>query len=232
MKYIFFSTLVLIVGCSSSYNHISLPAYFSSDDSGLGWSLELNEDSTFIYGDGLASCSGGRYSEGIWFQIGDTLVLNSFPSPKIEYFEEHKGAYTGKLKIYVFGTDTNNFEVSHIYYFKDNSLHPFIRKFDSEMSAKYNFNKMLDVFYVNKIKLLPTNQKVVIRIDEFDLSFEIKDTTNDIINVYINDFREQNSLDRKSYLDNHKILIKSDQLFWGYNKGEYFFETHPAIKRK
>ena len=232
MKYIHFIFLVFVVGCSSTYQNISLPVYFSSDDSGLGWGMKLNNDSTFNYGNGLAGCLGGSYSTGNWYQDGDTLILNSSPIPKIKYIEESKEVYNGKLKIYVFGADSNNFDVSHIYYVKNNSIHPFIREFDSEMSAKFDFNVMLDVFWVNKSKLLSNQQDIVIRVDEFDLNFSIQDTTNNLINVYLDDVREKYSFDRKLYLNNHKLLLDGDRLFWGYKNGEYFDEKYPAIKKE
>jgi hypothetical protein len=127
MKYIHFIFLAFTIGCSSTYENISLPVYFSSDDSGLGWGIKLNQDSTFNYGDGLAGCLGGSYSKGHWYQNGDTIVLNTSPIPNIKYIEESKEIYNGKLKIYVFGADTNNFDVSHIYYDKHDENELLIR---------------------------------------------------------------------------------------------------------
>jgi hypothetical protein len=232
MKYIHFIFLILSIGCSSTYKNISLPVYFGSDDSGLGWGIKLNQDSTFNYGDGLAGCLGGSYSTGNWYQNGDTVVLNSFPIPNIIYIEETKEVYNGKLKIYVFGADTNSFDVGHIYYVKNKSRHPFVRQFDSEMLAKSGFNLMIDVFWVSKSKLLPTQQQIVISVDEVDLSFTIQDSTNNIIKIYLDDVRDKYSFDRKLYLNNHKLLLDGDKLFWGYNNGEYFDEKYPAIKKE
>jgi hypothetical protein len=100
------------------------------------------------------------------------------------------------------------------------------------MSAKSDFNVMVDVFWVNKSKLLPIQQRMVISVDEVDLNFTIKDTTKDIIKIYLDDVRDKYSFDRKLYLNNHKLLLDGDKLFWGYNSGEYFDEKYPAIKKE
>jgi hypothetical protein len=205
MKYIFTLLSIFILIYQPSENDIPLPAYFRSETYGGGWSLKLFQDSTFLYKDYTDRVSS--YCEGYWHQVGDTLILNSYKLPKISYTKEIREDNGNELRIDLIGADSNEYFIEKLFYNTSDSTYQFKRKIDRNMSPPTYF------FLIEKSRLYSNNRNFTIQLEDYSFNFTVKDTTANIIKVYINDSRKLVSRDMKNYFKNKKIFIYKNNLY-------------------
>ena len=223
MKYFFTLITIFILGYQSSEIDISLPAYFRSETYGGGWSLKLFQDSTFLYKHYTDRVSS--YCEGYWHQKDDTLILNSNPVPKISVIEELKEENNSELKIYVLGADKNEYFTEQLLYSTPDSVFQLKRKTDDTIEILTYF------FIIEKSQLIPDNYNFTINLYNYPLNFSLKDTTANIVKVYIDDSRKLVSRDMKIYFRNNKIFIAKNNLYF-INTNSYGTKwDFPAVRQ-
>jgi hypothetical protein len=205
MKYFFTLFTIFILGYQTSKIDISLPAYFKSETYGGGWSLKLNQDSTFLFKEYTDRVSS--YCEGYWYQQEDTLILNSNPVPQISVIEEFRESNNNELKIYVLGADKNEYFTERLLYNTPDSIFQLKRKTD------HTIENLTQFFVIKKSQLILNNYNFTINLYNHPLNFSLKDTSVNIVKVYIDESRRLVSRDMKIFFRNKKIFIDKNNLY-------------------
>jgi hypothetical protein len=84
---------------------------------------------------------------------------------------------------------------------------------------------------MEKSRLRSNNRNFTIQLADYSLNFIVKDTTANIVKVYIDDSRKLVSRDMKIYFRNKKIFIYKDSLYL-INTNSYGTKwDFPAVKQ-
>lgn len=191
----------------------------------MGWSLFLAEDSTYHYN--RWGCQGGNFSYGNWFVQNDKIVLNSDPVPEITGIENFKDESNDILKIYILGADSNVYRVYDLFYQTVDSVFRLDERFDREMLIKTGYRS--PYFSINKSILSSDNNLFTFNINQYQLQFEVNDSSTDIVKVFLNMEEKRFDFTKNLFLKDEKFIIKNDTLYKTYFNGEFMDPNFPAI---
>jgi hypothetical protein len=123
------------------------------------------------------------------------------------------------------GADSNEYFIENLFYNTSDSIYQLKRKINHNMSPETYF------FLMEKSRLRSNNRNFTIQLADYSLNFIVKDTTANIVKVYIDDSRKLVSRDMKIYFRNKKIFIYKDSLYL-INTNSYGTKwDFPAVKQ-
>ena len=224
MKSAFFTIAFCLIGCYPTLPD-PYPHNYSSEGLGMGWGLELLNDSTYNYW--YFDCSGSSYGSGYWRRSGDTLLLNSFVIPRIVSIKETLQVDESSLRIDVVGSDNKEYFLADVYHNTVDSVYKIKWRLDvGEEFKKSNYEDVRAFYQIPKLRLQRLGRHFTIQIDDYPLAFSMHDTLANRIIVRLNVAKGKSSYRQPTYFKDRQIYIRGDSLFNGDVTSHHF----PAIR--